>query len=151
MDWTSFITWKILQCHSLKFTRRHALWTWLALDLQWKTIVDGWYALPHSIRSWVRLPDHLPHRAVCEVLQGVVVIWTSKCWGLPLTKDFLEGLFWRAFQLAMANVKGFPPSGEVPTSVPVVDWVKLLSGQYVAGLTDQSGMLQFVELYRTRK
>ena len=51
----------------------------------------------------------------------------------------------------MANVKGFPPSGEVPTSVPVVDWVKLLSGQYVAGLTDQSGMLQFVELYRTRK
>ena len=50
----------------------------------------------------------------------------------------------------MANVKGFPPSGEVPTSVPVVNWVKLLSGQYVAGLTDQSGMLQFVKLYRTR-
>ena len=67
-----------------------------------------------------------------------------------------QRIFWRVYfeehsSLQWLMLRGFPPSGEVPTSVPVVDWVKLLSGQYVAGLTDQSGMLQFVELYRTRK
>ena len=50
-------------------------------------------------------------------------------------------------------LRGFPPLGDVPTTVPVLDWDKLLPGQHVAGLTDQSGsrMLQFVKLYRTRK
>ena len=64
-------------------------------------------------------------------------IWTSKCC-VSSHKGFSD---------RMADVKG-----DVPTSVAVLDWVKLLQGQHVVGLTDQSGsrMLQFVKLYRTR-
>ena len=54
---------------------------------------------------------HLPHQAVCEAVHDVVDIWTSKCWDLPLTKDFLIGLFWITFRLAMADVKGLPTFG----------------------------------------
>ena len=36
-------------------------------------------------------------------------------------------------------LRGFPPLGDVPTTMPVLDWVKLLPGQHVAGLADKSG------------
>ena len=82
------------------------------LDCQTIMVMDYWASMLLDYKSYIGHGCyHLPHQAVCEALQDVVDIWTSKCWDLPLTKDFLIGLFWTTFRLAMAGVKGLPTFG----------------------------------------
>ena len=78
VDRTSFITWKILQCHSLKFTRCHALWTWLALGLTMVTLLwmDGMLYL-----------TAFGHELDCQTIMVIRAGWKNRIFFLKLILD----------------------------------------------------------------
>ena len=124
------------------------------LDCQTIMVMDYWASRLLDYKSYIGHGCyHLLLQAVCEALQDVVDIWTSKYWDVPLTKDFLIGLFWTTFRLAMAHVEGFPPSGDGPTtSMPLLDWASCYQASMLLDWqTNLVKDLQFVELYRTMK
>ena len=62
------------------------------LDCQTIMVMDYWASRLLDYKSYIGHGCYLL-QAVCEALQDVVDIWTSKYWDVPLTKDFLIGLF----------------------------------------------------------